>query len=47
MLPNSESTPVEMFPGIVRRALCGGERMTLCEITLHKGVGRAGAQPCA
>jgi quercetin dioxygenase-like cupin family protein len=26
-----------MFPGIVRRALCGGERMTLCEITLYKG----------
>jgi len=34
---NSEATPVEMFPGIVRRALCGDERMTLCEITLHKG----------
>lgn len=34
---SSEATPVEMFPGIVRRALCGDERMTLCEITLHKG----------
>jgi quercetin dioxygenase-like cupin family protein len=33
---NSESTPFEMFPKIVRRALCGGERMTLCEITLYK-----------
>jgi len=34
---NSEATPVEMFPGIVRRALCSDERMTLCEITLYKG----------
>jgi len=33
---NSESTPVEMFPGIVRRALTGGERTTVCEITLYK-----------
>ena len=33
---NDEATPVEMFPGIVRRALTGGERMTVCEITLHK-----------
>jgi quercetin dioxygenase-like cupin family protein len=34
---NSEATPFEMFPGIMRRALCGAERMTLCEITLYKG----------
>ncbi|MGD0765840.1 MAG: cupin domain-containing protein [Dehalococcoidia bacterium] len=33
---NDEATPFEMFPGIVRRALTGGERMTLCEITLYK-----------
>ena len=34
--PNSEATPVEMFPGIVRRALSSGDRTTLCEITLYK-----------
>jgi quercetin dioxygenase-like cupin family protein len=34
---NSEATPFEMFPGVVRRALCGAERMTVCEITLRKG----------
>ena len=34
---NSEATPFEMFPGVVRRALCGAERMAVCEITLRKG----------
>jgi quercetin dioxygenase-like cupin family protein len=33
---NSEATPVEVFPGVVRRTLSGGERTTLCEITLYK-----------
>jgi len=35
--PNSESTPVEMLPGIVRRTLSHGDRTMLCEITLAKG----------
>lgn len=34
--PNSESTPVEMMPGVVRRTLGCGERTLLCEITLAK-----------
>lgn len=33
---NSEATPVEVFPGVVRRTLSSGERTTLCEITLYK-----------
>jgi len=33
---NSEATPVEVFPGVVRRTLCSADRMTLCEITLYK-----------
>jgi quercetin dioxygenase-like cupin family protein len=32
--PNSEATPVEMFPGVVRRTLGSGDRMTLCEVTM-------------
>jgi quercetin dioxygenase-like cupin family protein len=35
--PNSEATPVEMLPGVVRRTLASGERTTLCEFTLEKG----------
>jgi len=35
--PNSQATPVEMFPGVVRRTLASGDRMTLCEVTLEKG----------
>jgi len=34
--PNSEATPVEMLPGVVRRTLCSSDRMTLCEFTLAK-----------
>jgi len=34
--PNSEATPVEMLPGVVRRTLSCGEHMLLCEITLAK-----------
>ena len=34
--PNSEATPVEMLPGVVRRTLCSAERMTLAEFTLEK-----------
>lgn len=34
---NDESTAVHMFPGVVRRTLSSGERMTLCEITLDAG----------
>lgn len=35
--PNSEATPVEMLPGVVRRTLSCGDHMLLCEITLAKG----------
>jgi len=35
--PNSQSRPVEMMPGVVRRTLSRGERTLLCEITLAKG----------
>ncbi len=34
--PNSEATPVEMLPGVVRRTLCSADRMTLAEFTLDK-----------
>jgi len=34
--PNSEATPVEMLPGVVRRTLCSADRMTICEFTLDK-----------
>jgi quercetin dioxygenase-like cupin family protein len=34
--PNSEATPVEMLPGVVRRTLCSGDCMTLAEFTLAK-----------
>jgi quercetin dioxygenase-like cupin family protein len=34
---NSEATPVEMLPGIVRRTLNEGERAMLCELRLAKG----------
>jgi quercetin dioxygenase-like cupin family protein len=29
--------PVEMSPGVVRRTLTSGERVTFCEFTLAKG----------
>ncbi len=32
-----DSTAVEMFPGVVRRTLTSGDRMTLVEITLRAG----------
>jgi quercetin dioxygenase-like cupin family protein len=35
--PNSEAKAVEMFPGVVRRTLASGDRLTLCEITLDEG----------
>ena len=34
---NSEVTPVEMFPGVVRRTLNSGERTTLIEVALAAG----------
>ena len=34
---NSEATPVEMLPGIVRRTLTSGDRTTLCEFHMSKG----------
>ncbi len=35
--PNADSKPVEMFPGVVRRTLVSGERMTVVEVTLAAG----------
>ena len=35
--PNKDATPLEMLPGVVRRTLCSGDRVTLCEFTLEKG----------
>jgi len=34
---NAEAAAVEMFPGVTRRTLNSGERMTLVEITLVAG----------
>lgn len=34
---NSESTPVEMLPGIVRRTLNEGAHTMLCELRLDRG----------
>lgn len=34
---NAEADPVEMFPGVVRRTLSSGDRMTLVEVTLAEG----------
>jgi len=31
------ATPVEMFPGVIRRTLNAGDRTMLCEVELHKG----------
>jgi quercetin dioxygenase-like cupin family protein len=31
------ATPVEMFPGVIRRTLNAGDRTMLCEIELQKG----------
>jgi quercetin dioxygenase-like cupin family protein len=38
MLAARESaTPVEMFPGVIRRTLTSGDRTMLCEIELKQG----------
>jgi quercetin dioxygenase-like cupin family protein len=34
---NRQAKPVEMFPGVIRRTLSSGDRLTLCEITLDEG----------
>ncbi len=34
---NDEVTPVEMFPGVVRRTLNSGDRTTLVEVTMAEG----------
>ena len=34
---NSEATPIEMLPGIVRRTLSEGALTTLCELHMNKG----------
>jgi quercetin dioxygenase-like cupin family protein len=35
--PRNDSKPVEMLPGIVRRTLASGDRVTLVEWTVAKG----------
>ena len=35
--PRSDSKPVEMFPGVVRRTLASGDRATVVEVTVAKG----------
>jgi len=35
LVPHDSATPVEMFPGVVRRTLTAGERMMLVEVTLE------------
>lgn len=35
--PRPEAKAVEMFPGVTRRTLASGDRLTLCEITLDEG----------
>lgn len=37
LVANSEATPVEMLPGIVRRTLNEGARTMLCELRMAKG----------
>lgn len=32
-----DATPVEMFPGVVRRTLNAGERTMICEVELARG----------
>lgn len=34
---NADCAPVEMSPGVVRRTLVSGQRVTICEFTLAKG----------
>jgi quercetin dioxygenase-like cupin family protein len=33
---NAQARPVEMFPGVIRRTLNNGERLTLVEVTLEQ-----------
>ena len=37
LIPYDSATPVEMFPGVVRRTLTAGERLMLVEVTLEEG----------
>lgn len=37
LIAHGSATPVQMFPGVVRRTMTDGERMMLCEVTLDKG----------
>lgn len=37
LIPHDSATPVEMFPGVVRRTLTAGERLMLVEVTLEDG----------
>ena len=37
LVPHKSATPVEMFPGVVRRTLTAGDRMMLVEVTLEGG----------
>jgi len=37
LVRHDSATPVEMFPGVVRRTLTAGERLMLVEVTLDDG----------
>ena len=37
LIDHDSATPVEMFPGIVRRTLTDGDRLMLIEVTLAEG----------
>ena len=37
LIPHDSATPVEMFPGVVRRTLTFGERLMLVEVTMEDG----------
>ena len=37
IVPNANSTPVEMLPGVIRRTITDGDRMMLCEVRMEAG----------
>jgi quercetin dioxygenase-like cupin family protein len=37
LVDHDAATPVEMFPGVVRRTMTDGERMMLCEVRMAAG----------
>jgi len=37
LIDHGSTTPVEMFPGVVRRTMTDGEQMMLCEVHMDAG----------